>query len=63
MKSIDYWNLHAKIYKQKLDELDNETYRRIASNPHCDEAYNLNRIVKNIVESELAKLIPTIDNP
>lgn len=61
MKSIDYWNLHAKIYKQKLDELDNETYHKIADNPHCDEAYNLNRLVKSIVESELAKLAPNIE--
>jgi hypothetical protein len=57
-KNSYYWQFHKKIMKIKLNELNNEIFNEIMSNPHGEESRNLNKIVDNLVELELMKLIP-----
>lgn len=48
-----YWEVHRKLYKKMLDELDNEIYDAVMKSPHGLEAKNLNRVIELQIEKEL----------
>lgn len=60
-KSIDYQNLHKKIYYSEYEKLDSYVLRKIIENPNGYEAQELSKRVDSMVELELEKLAPKWD--
>lgn len=50
----NYLRLHKKVYKQLLDELDNEVIAEVMADPDCDEAVALNVRVEARIKEILA---------